>query len=46
MYMSALAWQTIVHNKVGFAVTLTGSVFAVVLIVVEFGLFLGFFSTT
>ena len=44
--MSMLAWRNLVHDKVRFAVTLTGIVFAVVLIVVEFGLFLGFTTTT
>jgi putative ABC transport system permease protein len=44
--MSMLAWRNLVHDRVRFAVTLTGIVFAVVLIVVEFGLFLGFTTTT
>jgi putative ABC transport system permease protein len=44
--MSILAWRNLVHDKVRLGVTLTGIVFAVVLIVVEFGLFLGFTSTT
>jgi putative ABC transport system permease protein len=44
--MSILAWRNLVHDRVRFAVTLTGIVFAVVLIVVEFGLFLGFTTTT
>jgi putative ABC transport system permease protein len=41
-----LAWRNLVHDKVRFAVTVTGIVFAVVLIVVELGLFLGFTTTT
>jgi hypothetical protein len=44
--MSILAWRNLVDDKVRLGVTLTGIVFAVVLIVVEFGLFLGFTSTT
>jgi putative ABC transport system permease protein len=44
--MSLLAWRNLIHDKVRLAVTLTGIVFAVVLIVVEFGLFLGFTTTT
>jgi len=44
--MSILAWRNLVHDKLRLGVTLTGIVFAVVLIVVEFGLFLGFTSTT
>jgi putative ABC transport system permease protein len=41
-----LAWRNLVHDKVRFAVTVTGIVFAVVLIVVELGLFVGFTTTT
>ena len=44
--ISDLAWRNLVHDKVRLAVTLTGIVFAVVLIVVELGLFLGFTTTT
>jgi putative ABC transport system permease protein len=44
--VSELAWRNLVHDKVRFAVTLTGIVFAVVLIVVQMGLFLGFTTTT
>lgn len=44
--MSELAWRNLVHDKVRLAVTLTGIVFAVVLIVVELGLFVGFTTTT
>src|SRR5262252_7856484 len=43
---SELAWRNLVHDKVRLLVTVTGVVFAVVLIVVEFGLFLGFATTT
>jgi putative ABC transport system permease protein len=45
-WLSDLAWRNLVHDKVRLAVTLTGIVFAVVLIVVELGLFLGFATTT
>lgn len=44
--MSDLAWGNLVHDKVRLGVTLTGIVFAVVLIVVELGLFVGFTSAT
>jgi putative ABC transport system permease protein len=44
--MRTLAWRNLVHDKVRLAVTVTGIVFAVVLIVVELGLFLGFTTAT
>ncbi|MGC4084582.1 MAG: ABC transporter permease [Vicinamibacterales bacterium] len=44
--MSDLAWRNLVHDKVRLGVTLTGIVFAVVLIVVELGLFVGFTTAT
>jgi putative ABC transport system permease protein len=44
--MPPLAQRNLMHDKVRLAVTLTGIVFAVVLIVVEFGLFIGFTVTT
>jgi len=44
--LSELAWRNLVHDKVRLVVTVTGVVFAVVLIVVQFGLFLGFATTT
>lgn len=44
--MRSLAWRNLVHDKVRLLVTLTGIVFAVVLIVVELGLFLGFTTAT
>ena len=44
--MSNLARRNLVHDKVRLSVTLTGIVFAVVLIVVELGLFVGFTTTT
>jgi putative ABC transport system permease protein len=44
--MRVLAWRNLVHDKVRLLVTLTGIVFAVVLIVVELGLFLGFTTAT
>jgi putative ABC transport system permease protein len=46
LHLSDLAWRNLVHDKIRLAVTLTGIVFAVVLIVVELGLFLGFLTTT
>ena len=44
--MPPLARRNLVHDRVRLAVTLTGIVFAVVLIVVELGLFVGFTVTT
>src|SRR5262249_43834063 len=44
--LSELAWRNLVHDRIRLLVTITGVVFAVVLIVVEFGLFLGFAPTT
>ena len=44
--MPPLARRNLMHDKVRLTVTLTGIVFAVVLIVVELGLFLGFATTT
>jgi putative ABC transport system permease protein len=44
--MPTLAWRNLVHDKVRLAVTVTGIVFAVVLIVVQLGLFLGFTTAT
>jgi putative ABC transport system permease protein len=44
--MPPLARRNLLHDKVRLTVTLTGIVFAVVLIVVELGLFVGFTVTT
>jgi len=44
--MGILARRNLLHDKIRLIVTLTGIVFALVLIVVQFGLFLGFTSTT
>src|SRR5262245_18736594 len=44
--MGTLAWRNLVHDKVRLTVTVTGIVFAVVLIVVELGLCIGFTTTT
>jgi len=44
--MPPLARRNLTHDRVRLAVTLTGIVFAVVLIVVELGLFVGFTVTT
>src|SRR6516162_3951398 len=44
--MPPLAQRNLMHDKVRLAVTLTGVVFAVVLIVVQLGLFVGFTVTT
>jgi len=41
-----LAWRNLIHDKVRLAVTLTGIVFAIVLVIVQFGLFLGFQDTS
>jgi hypothetical protein len=44
--MPRLARRNLFHDKVRLTVTLTGIVFAVVLIVVELGLFVGLTETT
>lgn len=44
--MSILAIRNLFHDKVRLIVTLTGIVFALILIVVQFGLFLGFLETS
>jgi putative ABC transport system permease protein len=44
--MPLLAQRNLLHDKIRLAVTLTGVVFAVVLIVIELGLFEGFTKTT
>ena len=41
-----LAWRNLIHDRIRLAVTLIGIVFAVVLIAVELGLFIGFTTTT
>lgn len=43
--MALLARRNLSHNRIRFAVTLTGIVFALVLIIIQFGLFLGFTTT-
>lgn len=44
--VSDLAWANLIHDKVRLAVTVVGIVFAVVLIAIELGLFLGFATAT
>lgn len=44
--MSILAIRNLFHDKVRLTVTLTGVVFALILIAVQFGLFLGFLETS
>ena len=44
--MASLAQRNLFHDKVRLGVTLTGIVFAVVLITVQLGLFIGFAATT
>jgi putative ABC transport system permease protein len=44
--MGLLARRNLFHDRVRFVVTLTGIVFALVLIIIQFGLFLGFATTT
>jgi putative ABC transport system permease protein len=44
--MPPIARRNLFHDKIRLAVTLTGITFAVVLVVVELGLFLGFSTTT
>ncbi|MCA2971583.1 MAG: FtsX-like permease family protein [Acidobacteriaceae bacterium] len=43
--MSILAWKNLLHDRVRLIVTLTGIVFALVLIAIQFGMFLGFLDT-
>ncbi len=44
--MLILAWKNLIHDRVRLAVTLTGIIFALVLILIQFGLFLGFIETS
>jgi putative ABC transport system permease protein len=44
--MALLARRNLFHDRIRFVVTLLGIVFALVLIIVQFGLFLGFTTTT
>ncbi|MBM3783817.1 MAG: FtsX-like permease family protein [Acidobacteria bacterium] len=44
--MTLIAWKNLFHDKVRLVVTLTGIVFALVLISVQFGMFLGFLDTS
>jgi hypothetical protein len=44
--MALLARRNLFHDRIRFALTLTGIVSALVLIIVQFGLFLGFTTTT
>jgi len=44
--MISLAWRNLFHDRVRLVVTLVGIVFALVLILVQFGLFLGFLDTS
>jgi putative ABC transport system permease protein len=44
--MMKLAWKNLIHDRVRLAVTLVGIVFALVLILVQFGLFLSFLDTS
>lgn len=44
--MTRLAWKNLLHDKVRLAVTLTGIVFALVLLSIQFGIFLGFLDTS
>lgn len=44
--MFTLAWKNLIHDSTRLLVTLVGIVFALVLIIVQFGLFLGFLETS
>jgi putative ABC transport system permease protein len=44
--MISLAWKNLFHERVRLVVTLVGIVFALVLILIQFGLFLGFLETS
>jgi len=41
-----LAWKNLIHDRTRLLVTLVGIVFALVLILIQFGLFLGFLDTS
>ena len=44
--MALLAWKNLFHDRLRLMVTLVGIVFSLVLIIVQFGLFLGFLDTS
>lgn len=44
--MANLAWKNLIHDKTRLVVTLVGVVFALVLVLIQMGLFLGFLDTT
>ena len=44
--MLTLAWKNLFHDKVRLVVTLVGIVFALVLILIQFGFFLSFMDTS
>ena len=44
--MANLAWKNLIHDKTRLVVTLVGVVFALVLVLIQMGLFLGFLETT
>ena len=44
--MLTIAWKNLFHDKARLVVTLVGIVFALVLILIQFGLFLGFLETS
>lgn len=44
--MTLLAWKNLMHDRMRLAVTLTGIVFSLILVLVQSGLFLGFLETS
>lgn len=44
--MRRLSWRNLIHDKVRFGVTLTGVVFAVILVAIQIGLLVGFSRAT
>nr|HNH83959.1 ABC transporter permease [Acidobacteriota bacterium] len=44
--MRRLSWRNLIHDKVRFGVTLTGVVFAVILVAIQVGLLVGFSRAT
>jgi putative ABC transport system permease protein len=44
--MGTLAWKNLIHDRLRLAVTLVGIAFSIVLILIQFGIFLGFLETS
>src|ERR671924_36911 len=44
--MTSLSWKNLIHDRVRLAVTLTGIVFSLLLVLIQCGLLLGFLDTS